>query len=327
VRSLTVPVVIFVAAVLTGPASDVSAQASPVAAPCRVDGAYVSVAGAVQSRSLPYFIEVQLTVTNKAPGTVRLDPGRFVLVPDQGVPVRPAATDEVIYALRTPTSPYLGVFGFFTFGSFGVGVGAGPFDLSSRVIDARILKAGDLAPGATIRGSVYFRPAAWPAQFTLMLDGLTTASGAGLPPAELQACRMPFRPGEPPVAYTIPAGARTFGLDARAAAGPMAVHVSNAEFTRQATTLTVMVENAGEAEANLFVAIGEARLVDNTGQAYAVRMLRSDLPDRVAARSQVRGRLVFEPLPIPPAVTSAVLTLPEIRAGSEAYQLKVDLAF
>jgi hypothetical protein len=56
-------------------------------------------------------------------------------------------------------------------------------------------------------------------------------------------------------------------------------------------------------------------------------MLRSTLPDRVGARDQVRGQLVLEPLPLEPAATSLVLTMPGARVGDAVYDLRVDLLF
>ncbi len=317
---------------LGGPISAASAQTTPSTLRCRADAPFLSAAGTVHTRALPYFVEVELTLLNKTQGGIRIDPWRFALVPDQGDPVSPASPEQVVYALGGPGPLNVGLFGFFGGGrgsSFGVAVGgAVPLNLSARTIDARILRAGELASGASLRRSVYFRPASWPAQFTLLLDGLAVSSGAGLPPIELRNCQMSFRPSEPPVAVTPPPlGARTIVLSARADTGPVAVSVSSVEFTRQATTLTVVVENSAEVDADLFVAIGETRLVDNTGKAYAVRMLRSDLPDRVGSRSQGRGRLVFEPLPIPPAVISAALTIPGVRVGAEAYDIRLDLRF
>ncbi len=321
-------IVVSVLLALGGPISAASAQVGPTAPRCQADAAALSAAGVVYTRAVPYFIEVELILLNKSQGGIRLDPGRFVLQPDQGDLVAPASRDQVIYALRGPSGVNLGVFGIFWSGSVGVGVSAYPLDLSARTIDARILKAGELAPGATLKGSVFFRPATWPARFSILLDGLAGESGAGLPSVELRNCQMPFRPSEPPVVLSPPPpGARTIAVSARADAGPIVVSVSSVEFNRLATTLTVTVENSAEMEADLFTAIGETRLVDNTGKAYLVRMLRSDLPDRVGPRSQSRGRLVFEPLPVPPEVSSAQLTIPGVRVAAETYDIRIDLRF
>jgi hypothetical protein len=319
---------------LGGSTFTVPARAAPPADRCQADASFLRASGAVQTRAVPYFVEVELTLQNKTETGIRVDPSRFTLVPDQGDPVFPATPDQVVYALAGSGSPTVGFVGFWGGwggwrSSFGIAVGGTvPLNVPARTIEARILRGGELAPGASVKGSIYFKPASWPARFTLVLDGLTLSSGQGYQPVELRNCQMSFRPSEPPVAAVPPPpGARTLVLNARAEAGPVVVNVSRAEFTRQATTLTVVVENSAGEDADLFVAIGQARLVDSAGSAYAVRMLRSDLPDRVGARSQGQGRLVFEPLPIPPAVTSAVLTIPGVRVAAETYDLRLDLRF
>lgn len=303
------------------------AQAAPVV-PCSADAFLMTAVGVVKTRALPYFVEVELTVTNRAQFDLLVDPTRFMLIPDKGDPVAPAARAHVIEALRYPTSVSVGFFGIFSIGSVGVAVGAYPLDLVTRTVDARILKSGTLAPAATIRGSVFFAPAAWPAQFSVSLDGLAAPSGTALPPIVLQACRMPFVPSEPPVSLgAIPTGARSIAVSARAEVGPIAIRVSNVEFTRLATSLTIEVENAADVDADLFTAIGDARVTDASGTRYAVRMLPSDLPDRVPAGGRDRGRLVFEPLPIPPALNAATLVIPGVRVGTAAYDLTIDLRF
>jgi hypothetical protein len=324
--------VVSILLVLGGPISAASAQATPSTLRCRADATLLSVAGTVHTRALPYFVEVELTLLNKSQAGIRIDPWRFVLVPDQGDPVPPVSPDQVVYALGGPGPLNVGYFGVFWGGwgnSIGVAVGgAVPLNLSARAIEARILRPGELAAGASLKGSVYFRPASWPSQFTLLLDGLAVSPGAGLPPVELRNCQMPFRPSEPPVVLTPPPpGARTIALSARADAGPIVVSVSGVEFTRQATTLTMVVENSAEVDADLFVAIGEARLTDDAGKTYAVRMLRSSLSDRVAPRDQSRGTLVFEPLPIPSTPTSAVLTMTGVRVAGAQYDIRLDLRF
>jgi hypothetical protein len=306
-----------------------NARSQPrTAGPCRVDGPVVSADGTVRSRALPYFLEIELTVTNRLPGRLRLDPMRFVLVPDQGDPVGAAAPDQVVSVLRSPSPAYLDLAGVVWTGSVAIGVGVGPIDLQARAIEARMLKPGDVASGASVRGSIYFGPAAWPAQFTLSLDGLAGESSAALPPAELRGCQMPYRPSQPPVVVSpVPAAPRTFLISARATAGPVAVSVSKVEFARHATTVSVAVENGAAVDADLFVAIGQAELVDGAGRAYAVRMLRSDLADRVAAGGQVRGILVFDPLPMPAGKVSAVLLMPGVRVAGATYDIRIDLQF
>lgn len=305
----------------------VPAQAQPLSPlPCQAERASLSVTGVVQPRALPHFVEIDLTLAN-GPVPIRIDPTRFVFLTDTGHRVAPASRDEVVVALHRPSSVSVGVSGFVTAGVFGISIGVGPFDLQVRTIETRLLRAMEVAPGAIVRGSMYFRPAAWPDQFSLILEGLTTPSGAALPALTLQPCAMPARLLGSPGLVAQPAAPRTILMRARVATGPLAVSVQSIELTRLATTLSVTVENAAETEASFFVAIGQAHLVDATGKLYAVRMLRSDLPERVGPRSQAQGRLVFEPLPLEPAVTSSVFVLPGARVGDEVYDLRVDLRF
>jgi hypothetical protein len=311
-------------AVPVAPGTVLVAQAGPR---CQVETAALAATGTVRTRAVPYFVEVELMLANKGHGPLRLDPARFTLVSDQGSPVGAASRDDVVYALRTATSPSVGVYGIFHSGSFGVAVGLGPFALQNAAIESRLLKAGDLAPGASVSGSVYFRPAAWPGQFSVRLEGVTAESGAALPPVELRNCQMPFRPAEAPIGFATTPGLQTIEVSARAEAGPIRVSVSGIQFIKDATTLVVTVDNAAATPAELFMAIADARLVDETGKAYPARVMRSDLPNRVEARSQARGLLVFEPLPHPPAVTSARLILPGIEAGGVLYSIEVDLRF
>jgi hypothetical protein len=295
---------------------------------CRAEHAALQAVGTVQPRALPHFVEVELTLVNNAPEPIRIDPERFTLVPDEGIAVSPANRADVIQALQSPTPVSVDILGFFSIGSVWVSVGLGSIDLRARAIESRLLRAAELAPGASVRGSVYYRPAAWPAQFTLLLEGLTAASGTPLPRLELRNCTMPVRPLAPPAsAGPLPPPARTIPMTVRVETGPLAVSVSSVEVTRLATSLTVTVENTASTEASLFVAIGQAQLVDASGKTYAIRMLPSDLPDRVGPRGQARGRLVFEPLPQNPAVTSASLLLPGIRVGDAVHDLRVDLRF
>lgn len=135
------------------------------------------------------------------------------------------------------------------------------------------------------------------------------------------------RGGSPSTSPTPTPGPRTIGLSARSTAGPIAVAVTTVEFAALLTTLGVSVENTAEVEVNLFNAIAEARLLDGAGKTYAVRVVRSDLPDRVPPRGSVRGRLAFEPLPLPPAVSRATLTLPGIRVGEALHDVTLELRF
>ncbi len=116
-------------------------------------------------------------------------------------------------------------------------------------------------------------------------------------------------------------------MSRRAVAGPLAVSFSAAEFDPEFTALVVAIENGADAEANLFNAIADAQLVDNTGKSYAIRVLRSTVPERIGSRATAQGRLAFEPLPVPPAVAAATLILPGVRVGEATCELKVEVRF
>jgi hypothetical protein len=313
------------AALLLGQSATASAQSSPAgAARCRAENNFLSVAGTVHTRATPYFVEVELTVRNKSAASLWIDPTRITLVPDGGDPVAAAAVDQVLQTLRTPSPTYVDAAGIVVSGSFAFGVGIGPIDLRARALEARILRSSAIAGAAHHAGSVYFHPRAWPARFDLIVDGLRLGGGAPLAALPVRDCAMPARPETPPrpLAPPIPSARRT-EISARAAAGLVTMTVSAVELARFATSLTVTVENASDREADLFAAFGRTRLIDDAGAAYALRILRSDLAERVPARGMVRGQLVFEPIPLdrtPPRVT---LALPGVRVGDLVHDIAV----
>ena len=267
-------------------------------------------------------LEIELALRNASPAPIRIDPARFALFNDQGEQFAPLSAEQARQLIRNPA---LDLWGWFWFGTSGseVGIGVGVTTQASQEVDLRILRAVDLTPGATLRGSVYFRsPHPQVNLFILSLDGLTGGTDTPLAPVRL-TCDVPraaATSGSVGAAKLVP-------LNARAAAGPVAVSVSGVSFAKDFTTLMVSVENSATVEAGLFAALLDARLTDDAGKTYAVRLLRSDVPDRVPARGTVRGRLVFEPLPFPPALRSARLTLPEIRVGDAVYEIALDLRF
>ena len=266
-------------------------------------------------------LEIELALRNASPAPIRIDPARFALFNDQGEQFAPLSAEQARQLIRNPA---LDLWGWFWFGTSGseVGIGVGVTTQASQEVDLRILRAVDLAPGATLRGSVYFRsPHPQVNLFILSLDGLTGGTDTPLAPVRL-TCDVPraaATSGSVGAAKLVP-------LNARAAAGPVAVSVSGASFAKDFTTLMVSVDNSATVEAGLFAALLDARLTDG-GRTYAVRLLRSDVPDRVPARGTVRGRLVFEPLPFPPVLRSARMTLPEIRVGDAVYEIALDLRF
>ncbi len=313
-------------------AAAVSAQSGPPGPACHVWGDALAASAMVLQRGIPSFLEVEVALQNKMPGRIQMNPARFVLIPNQGEPVMPLTLEQAKQAARDSGRQ---VFSLLFWGFFGFAEEAAIQEHWQKQIVMRFFKAGDLLPGVVVKGSVYFIPNPRLTQFSLRLDGLTTEVGERLVSPQLTNCLLPPRPVAPapaaaPQASPSPAyvpEVRTVALNARAVVGPVIVSVSSVEFSRDATMLAMIVENTGEVEADLFSAVGNATLTDNAGKSYAVRFLRSELADRVAPRGQIGGRLAFEPLPFPPAVNSAILTMPEIRVGSDVYEAKVQLRF
>ena len=267
-------------------------------------------------------LEIELTLRNSSPAPIRINPDHFALFNDQGEQAAPLSADQARQLMRNPA---LDLWGWFWFGTSGseVGIGVGVTNQASQEVDLRILRTVDLAPGATLRGSAYFRsPHPQVNLFILSLDGLSAGTGTILAPVRL-TCEVPKAAATSGAA----GAAKLVPLNARATAGPVVIAASGISFAKDFTTLMVSVENGAAVEAGLFAALLDAQLTDDGGRTYAVQVMRSDLPDRVPARGIVRGRLVFEPLPFPPVLRSARLTLPEIRVGEALYEITLDLHF
>jgi hypothetical protein len=321
------------ALVIAGIVLGVSPHAVAQSPPGRVLGCWaetnvLAVSGVVHTRAVPYFVEVELTVHNKSAAPLWFDPGRTMLVPDDGPPVAAASRDQVLQALRTPSPAYLDAAGVVVSGSFAVGVSVGPIDLRARALEARLLKAAVVAGEARYTGSVYYHPRSWPANFDVVVDGLRLGAGSALPAVRLRGCVMPVRPQAPPVPLApSPPSTRRIETSARATAGPVTVSVSSLEIARFATTLHVTVENASGRDADTFVTLGGTHLVDQTQKRYALRILQSEVPERVPARGLMRGRLVFDPLPMEAPASPLTLSMPGFRIGDSTYDIAVILAF
>ncbi len=312
--------VLTIAVLLAGLAvpSGASAQSVPRATTCARSAAMLNVTATV--RPPRAVLEIDVELQNRSEDRVRIDPSRIALFSDRGEQSAPLSEDQVRQLIRHPA---LDLWAWFWIGSssseFGVGVGLS--GVGSLPADLRSLPATDLLPGATLHGSVYFRtPHPGVDLFVLSFSGLTTGTSAVSASIDL-ICEVPKPAG------ATSGRARIVAPAARAVSGPVTAGVSAVSFSADATTLVLSVENSATVEANLFAAMADARLRDDRGGTYAVRMIRSDLPDRVPARGTVRGRLVFDPLPFPPLVRTVRLTLPGIRVGDALYEIALDLNF
>ena len=253
-----------------------------------------------------------------------MDPARIEIIPDHGDRMAPLTVEQAVQAVRNPSQRLVGVL---LFGVVGYLANRDTQERWAKEVEARILRSGELPPGAPVKGSVYFKPNPKMTQFALSLGGMSVESGDSLTAAAVANCQVPTRSSASAPSPRPTPTVRAVALSARAAAGPVTLAVSNAQFTDDLTALTIAIENTADVEANLFSAIGSATLTDSKGRSYPVRMLRSDLAERVGPRSRIQGTLAFEPMPVSPPAASAVLTIPEIRVGSDVYEIKTELRF
>ena len=309
-------------------AGAVAQPATPVPQPPRPPGPTHTCQGESEAFSLSAEImgagavnEARVTLQNKTQGPIVFDPARVVFDSAQVGQFAPLTVEQPREAIRNPIFPLAG---FLQFGLFGLLNMAAWQDQWIKYVDATIIKRQDVAPGGSLRGSLFFRHNLNLSVFTLTVEVLAGDPPQPLLPLRIEGCRIPGRPV--PAATPTPR-VKVFATRARAVAGPLAVSVSAAEFDPEFTALVVAIENGADAEANLFNAIADAQLVDNTGKSYTIRVLRSTVPERIAPRATAQGRLVFEPLPVPPAVAAATLILPGVRVGEATYELKVEVRF
>lgn len=300
--------------------SGVAAQPAPGPRnTCAADSDFLGVTATV-FHPIP-ILEIQVGLENRSAGKLRVEPGMFAMTSAQTGRVSPLTLEQAKEVLQNPAQVLAGLL---LFGLVGLFANVESQKRWTAYAETTLFRAADLPPGASARGSLFFRPTLSMTQLTLALEGLTSEAGEPLPPL-VTNCRVPSQTAQPTPVAT--AEARTYVMTARATAGPITLRVQNAEFAREATTLTVSVENAGDVEANLFNAIADARLADSGGKTYTIRTLRSDLSDRIPPLSGAKGRLVFEPLPLPPTVKAATLTVPEIRVGEAVYTIIAELRF
>lgn len=286
-------------------------------APCMGASEAIAVSAAPQMPQALF--EVPLVLQNRTEGTLHVDPARMALLSDRGEQAGPLTAEQAKAIIYNPGQS---LWAGFWFGILGYTANRAKQARLMKEVDLRILTATDLQPGAVQKGSLFFKaPDPKADQFVLVVDGLSAASGA-LPPVRV-ACAYPKnRPGG--ATASVPA-VRAYALQERATSGPIAVTVSQIEFSQDATTLSVTFENDSDAEADLFFAKAGATLTDGAGRTYALRALTADVGDRVAAHGTLQGRLMFAPLPVPPATSAAVLTMPDVHVGDAAYDLRIEL--
>ncbi len=322
-RVTTIGVMVVVLSILTGHSVVLAQSGAARFTTCQVGSDALAVSATVRQ---PYVIlEIELVLQNGSASGIQIDPSRFALYSDQGELNVPLSAEQAAQLIRNPT---LDVWAWFwvVSGNFGVAVGVGGTSEQVQRVDTRMLRPTELLPGASVKGSLYFRsPNPRVNLFTLSLEGMA-AAGERLAPVRLN-CEMPRPPASGGAAAAPAPAMKTITMNARAAVGPLIISVPALDFAKDFTAVMLSIENSADVEANLFAVLLDTKLIDDTGRAYAVRPLRSELPARVPARGSVRGRLVFEPLPLPPAIRVTRLTMPEVRVGDAVYDIQIELRF
>lgn len=264
--------------------------------------------------------EIGVEVQNKTADVVRVDPARFLLESDQGDQLTPLTAAEAKDLAHNPAQSF---WSFFWFGGIGYAANVSQQAEQMRQIDIKILTAADINPGASVKGSIYFRPLnAKATQIALSVDGLTQGTEKltavrvilALPQAKTVEGAAPARPV-----------IKRYMLASKGSAGPIGVEVTGAEFAKDSTTLTVTFVNSGAVDVNVLGPVMGATLLDNSGKTYGLRFLKTEIGDKVGANGSLQGRLAFEPVPLPPLTTSVTLILPRIWAGDEVYEAKVEV--
>ena len=265
--------------------------------------------------------EMELTLQNNAAGTLHVDPGQIALLSDQGDQTTALTAQQAKSLIYNPGQSF---WSWFWFGSIGYATNQAHQAALMKHVDEAIWTATAIQPGATEQGALFFKlPNPKTAQFALVINGLSADSGA-LPPLRVD-CALPkdqSAKGAP-----TPPAVRTYSMALRAVSGPIAMTLTNVQFTADATSAVVTIENTSDAEANLFFAKGGTVLTDASGKSYALSYLKTTVDDRVPAHGTVRGVLVFDPIPQPPLTAAATLTMPNIHLGDAVLELTMEIHF
>jgi len=90
------------------------------------------------------------------------------------------------------------------------------------------------------------------------------------------------------------------------------------------TWVEVTIENSHDAEANLFEAIANATLTNESGTVYEARFTHTRIPDRIAPHITVAGRFSFDA--VPSTSRKILLTMPSVRVLEQAVTLRVNIS-
>ncbi len=117
---------------------------------------------------------------------------------------------------------------------------------------------------------------------------------------------------------------RRYHIDAVASDKGLILRVSDVMLEDWGTSVEVTLQNTRDAEANLFEAIANATLINDSGTIYQTRFTHTRIPDPVAPRITVAGRFSFDA--VPSTSRKILFTMPNIRVLEQAVTLRVDIS-
>jgi len=265
--------------------------------------------------------EIEITLRNAAAGVIHDDPGQITLVSDQGDQTNPLTAAQAKSMISNPSQAFWAAFGL---GYTGYLLTKEHQDALMKHVHDFIWTATDIPPGGAEQGSLFFKlPNPKTGQFLLTMDGLSAESGP-LPALHVICALVKDESAKGPPA---PPTVRTYAAPLHATSGPLVITLTKVEFARDATSADVTVENTSDVGANLFFAKPATVLRDPYGKSYALQDLKTTLDDLVPAHASVRGTLVFAPLPRPPLIAAATLSMPNVQLGTDVLELKMEIGF
>lgn len=294
-------------------------QSSPPSPTCIGESEAIHVAGfATRAES---FLIVDLTLSNRSSGPIRVDPSRITLETARGYTASPMSEDEVKSSIGSIGAhivglAFLGPVGLILSGASAVRI--------NREISAKILRAGELPSRQPISKSVYFKVPDTPmSRVAITIGGLTPASGEPVPAIRLQCAVRKIEQNAEPQAPRPLMTVHTVSPSAQGTAGIVRAAVSVVEFWPDVTMVELTLVSTAGADANVFSALANATLTDQAGKTVGAKLIRSEFPDRIPARGTVTAKLAFEPLPAPPQTQSLTLVIPGIQVGQQTFETRV----
>jgi len=116
---------------------------------------------------------------------------------------------------------------------------------------------------------------------------------------------------------------RRYGPNASVTQGGVTVRITEVVLRDEAAVLSLVIENTNDVAAEVLNALSLASLAGEDGSPSRTRLLRSRIPERVAAHSAAPATLVFDPLPI--ETRRLVLLLPDLGVGDRVFPLVIEM--